>query len=261
MGESDPFEEFEFRPLTEGLGFHRKEATSQPAPSSRAQSQNQSFSIPATEITEAGPSVSPTLPRKNKTSSIAPGMRRNLPTINDDDETTTVDEILKTLNERKKYDFTEDQKIRAQLKDAPAIVWRPDRQTFSAVILDTMLITASFLGCLIILLTVTKADLVGNLISVNFASILTSLFVLMGTLTWVYLTTFRVFLGFTPGEWVVDQRVGNPEKVGTAAYTLKVALRSLVVVATGFIVAPIASNFFNTDFLGKLIGLEILRKS
>ena len=29
---NDPFEEFEFKPLTEGLGFHRNKETAKPTP-------------------------------------------------------------------------------------------------------------------------------------------------------------------------------------------------------------------------------------
>lgn len=273
MVNTDPFEEFEFKPLTEGLGFHKKAKPMAPAAmgSSSMSSMGPTLPRPPEGLIPPAPTPSSmkpmpsgmgtaTIEKPKVRSPLTPGQRRQPPpAMMDDDEGTTVDTILKTLN--KKYDFTEDQQIKAQLKAPPAAIWRPDRASFSAIILDTMLVSAGFLGCLMALLMITGADLIGNLLSPDFAAIAGAMALMYATVAWIYLTASRAFMGFTAGEWVIDQRVGSPEILGSSQYTVKVAVRSTFVVLTGFIFSPIISNLFNADWIGQRLRLEILKKS
>ena len=132
----------------------------------------------------------------------------------------------------------------------------------SASLLDAMLITAASLLCLIILLVVTKVDLFANLYHPDTSNLVYwSLLTLVGGITWIYLVGNRVFLGYTPGEWVFDQRLGRPEEMGTTDYALKTVARASLTLLTGLIVFPIISLFTNEDDLGKLLGLELVRRS
>lgn len=251
MSEIDPFDEFEFKPITEGLGFHNRNTQNQ-------QIKNQKFGndihkMSALDLPQAPdqlvPKITPPLPRQKIETKIQT-------------PTSTVDDILNTLNEKKKYDFSEDQSIKAQLRSAPAPIYRPTTHSFAAVVLDAMLITAGFLACIIILLVVTDTDLIANILSPDAnGEVYISMAALMLGLSWVYLVANRIFAGCTPGEWVMDQHLGAPQEVGQANYSMKVALRTTLVVLTGLLVAPALSLFTNSDYFGKITGLEILKKS
>lgn len=236
---NDPFEEFEFKPLTEGLGFHKK--------------------IEKTKLPDIGVSethgflTSPLQRQETKATPLKiPAMTPNH---------STVDEILKSLSERRKYDFKE--KEAAKVLNAPIeTTYKPCAWDVSASLLDSMLIVAMFLACLILLLVVTKVDLFANLYNADEQGMVyISLATLMAGISWMYLVVNRVFLGFTPGEWVFDQRLGKPEEVGKADYSFLVAFRSLLVIGTGFITLPLLGLIFGRDLVGKLLGVELLKKA
>ncbi|RYG62259.1 metalloendopeptidase, partial [bacterium] len=98
----DPFEEFEFKPLTEGLGFHKKKSST-PAKTTDLDSEFQ-ISGPTQDFKQNGLSLleettdplrSP-LPRKNTSPSVEPEPSTTA---------SAVDEILKTLQKNRRLDF------------------------------------------------------------------------------------------------------------------------------------------------------------
>jgi hypothetical protein len=108
----------------------------------------------------------------------------------------------------------------------------------------------------------TKVDLFTNLFNPDpDKMIYLSLIGLFAATTWIYLVLNRMFLGYTPGEWVFDQRIGKPEDTGSALYSLKVALRSTIVLATGFVVFPFLSFCAGTDILGSMTGAGLVKKT
>ncbi len=233
-------DEFEFKPLTEGLGFHKK---SQEKATPKTQMKFQTENLDLT--------IAPPLPRKGfeNTQSLKRPAAGN---------TTTVDDILKTLNEKRSVDFAE----KAKINEPAAPVFKTTAWDLSASLLDAMLITAATLLCLIILLVVTKIDLFANLYHPDGQGMVyISLGTLVAGITWIYLVGHRVFLGFTPGEWVFDQRLGKPEELGTANYALKAIARSTLVLLTGFVVFPLISLFTNRDQLGKMLGIELVKRA
>ncbi|MEK6627491.1 MAG: metalloendopeptidase [Bdellovibrionota bacterium] len=244
---NDPFEEFEFRPINEGLGFHRKQ-------------KNQS-TLKTTPY-----SFAPPLPRNETKYEIKSEIRPeivskksfNVPTIEDDSiakAQTAVNEILKNLNQKRQIDFiNETEKQRLELKKSKPV--------FFAAVLDSMLITAGFLLSMILMLSITKIDLFMNL---NHAE--TSRFVYIATLslflgiTFIYMVVNRAFIGCTPGEWAFDQCCGNEKQASSLSYIPRLALRTLVVMATGFVTLPILSYLLNKDIAGQIIGVNLFKKS
>lgn len=238
--EIDQDDDFQFKPLTEGLGFHKK-SQEKPAPKVKFQ-----FDKEATEDL----AINPPLPRKGFDSTQP--LKKSEPTAN------TVDEILKTLNEKRSFDFSD----KAKLNEPAPIFYKKSYIDISAALLDAMLVTAATLLCLIILLLVTKVDLFANLYRPDAQGMVYwSLIALVAGITWIYLVAHRVFLGFTPGEWVFDQRLGKPEELGTANFALKAIARSTIVLLTGFLFFPVISFFTNEDYLGKLMGLELMKRA
>lgn len=232
-------DDFQFKPLTEGLGFHKKSQEKAP------QKNQFKFQSETEDLT-----IGPPLPRK--------GFDSNPPLSKKPESSSTVDEILKTLNEKRSFDFSE----KTKLNEPAPIVYKKSTWDISASLLDTMLVTAATLLCLIILLLVTKVDLFANLYNPDSQGMVYwSLVALVASIAWIYLVGHRVFLGCTPGEWVFDQRLGKPEEFGTSEYALKAILRSTLVLMTGLIVFPLISLFMNQDYLGKLLGLELVKRA
>lgn len=236
---TDPFEEFEFRPLTEGLGFQKKEKAERPAGKAFSQSLE---SIPDRKA--ALPEIELPLARKKPA---APAARQETPAAS-----TTVDEILKSIQTQRNMDFVE--------KGQATSVYQLSRHDLSAMILDAMLVTSGTLACLILLLMTTQVDLISAVTQSQDVWILAALASLVAGVSWIYLVMSRVFLGFTPGEWVVDQRIGRPEELGSAAYSLRVTARASLSVATGLLVMPLVSLVVGRDLLGSMTGALLLKK-
>jgi len=258
----DPFDEFEFKPLTDGLGFHKKKTPKQ-----------NNLETP-TEIPSAKPALikdhglnlieessvdplRPPLPRKAKIAgpdlTEVGGAPSQAP--------TAVDEILKTLQKSRNFEL---EKKTAKTKiTAPAVEeYKPTTWSASAAVLDAMLVIAASLLCMIILLVITRVDLIGNLSRPDSEGMIyLATLALFATVSFIYLVVNRVFVGHTPGEWAFDQRLGKPTELNTAMYTVKVLARSVLVIATGFIVLPLISALLGRDISGEITGARLYKKA
>ena len=250
----DRMDDFQFKPLTEGLGFHRNTNAAPTSPAATP-AQLPAMKTPMLDIsdelglTEILPRTGYETPKNKASIPAAPAQAPN-----------TVDEILKTLSEKGNLDFTKNSEIKKNFR-SNIITYKPSAWDFSASLLDLMLVVSAQLFCLILLLVVTKIDLFMNLYRPDAGGMIyLSLTALFAGITWIYLVANRTFLGFTPGEWVFDQRLGAPEQMHSGSYIAKVALRSLLVIGTGFVIFPLLSLITRKDLLGKLLGLELLRK-
>lgn len=286
--EADPFEEFEFKPLTEGLGFHRKPETSKSEKSDKKadRSAESALSIDRLHMKsqiETPKSVAPAaakLPENlldlshldsediDKPLLKAPLLRRNketptapaLSSKQSNKQPNKVDDVLKTFKDRK-WDFDEEKSARKSLKTPPVAIFKISGHDLSAIILDAMLVTATFLGCLIVLLMVTQADLIAAVTTTSSLVLTGGLAGTFAVVCWGYLIINRLFLGATPGEWVFDQRVGAPDDQGRALFSLKVLARATLVLATGVVIIPILSILMGRDLLGRFLGIELRQKS
>lgn len=176
--------------------------------------------------------------------------------------TTSVDEILKTLQDKKMPQLSPT--AARQRIDATPEPEKFQKSTwdFAAVMLDAMLVIASNLMCLIILMFTTHVDLFSNLFNPDSAGMIyKSMAALVLGTTWIYLVVNRIFIGCTPGEWVFDQRIGFPKETGSAMYSLKIVARATLTVCTGLILFPIASALMNEDILGTWMDLQMMKKS
>ncbi|MBK9324006.1 MAG: RDD family protein [Bdellovibrionaceae bacterium] len=260
----DPFEEFEFKPLTEGLGFHKKKASTV----QKSDEDDISFEIKSTgsklssntsaniEHRVVDPLRSP-LPRKNLSSTeTLPVMDSELPSA-----ASAVDEILKTLQKNRRLDFDNQAAQKAANLTLSKEVYKPDTWRFSSSLLDSMLVLAASLLCMIIVLVITKADLIANLTNPDAEGMIyISTFGLLASVSFIYLTINRIFLGSTPGEWAFEQRIGKPQDMNTVTYPLRILARSVLVILTGFIVLPTFSILLNRDLAGELTGAPLLKK-
>ncbi len=238
----DPFEEFEFKPLTEGLGFHKRQQKSQISPVSSMAGGN-------LEMLEDSP-LNPPLPRQAK----------NLRIDNDpSDSSVAVDEILKTLRSKKITSEAEQKKPMSAPKAAPKYL--ATTPSLSAMFLDGLLILAGTLLCMIVLLSITKTDVSAILFSSQAGMwIYLSTVALFAAVTFIYQVVNRVFLGATPGEWAYDQRLGHPEDMNHATYTIGAVIRSTIVIMTGFFPLPLISIAMGKDIAGTMSGTQIFER-
>jgi len=270
---NDPFDEFEFKPLTSGLGFHKDSATSKNqiqtmTPKVEFKSSHLTFdtvataSTTATNTTPTGFNLNSPLPRATQhthTSSHAPGQRKSIhvPMIEDDSITkaqTAVNEILKNLNQKKQQEETLARNTRRP-------EWKAAVPSVSAGFLDTMLISAFFLLSLIAMLAITKVDLIANLSQPDPQYLIYwATLTLLGAIQIIYYVSCRAFLGCTPGEWAFDQRCGNEVQLASSTYVLRVAARSVINVATGFVLMTIISLILRFDVLAAVTGTQIQRQ-
>lgn len=249
-------DEFQFRPLTEGLGFHGKKETmsAETAIPTASQGSAKAFAKASIPSLDTSLELTSPLPRKNE----IPAVRNQTPS---DSTATTVDEILKTLNNKRRHEFADKGRTQLQAEETTEVLFQNSKWEFAASMLDLMLVTAGTLLCLIVLLMVTKVDLYANITRPDSAGMVyLSLISLVACVSWIYLVTNRIFLGFTPGEWVFDQRLGRPEEQTQALYALKLIARTTLVIFTGFVTFPLLSALLNRDVLGRMLGLELVRK-
>lgn len=313
----EPKEEFEFKPITEGLGFHKKNSpklarksqmnfsasnesqfssssssdsdlsntlasslsfdtptNAQKPTTTKSNSQKQSDVLKQIKFQANDPmmdlDITPSLPRKKDNNSSVGLLKKEdlkdktsipssptLPSSKDSYQNEAVDAILKSLKEKNKTDFT-------TLKQTQT--YKPCPMDLSAAGLDSLLVIAAELFCLIIVLMLTKVDLFGVLLSPDAdPMIYVAMYALTATVTWIYLTVNRIFLGFTPGEWVFDQRLGLPEQQqnpkNAVTYAWKTAARSFLIVLTGILPIPIISMLMNKDLIGQWLKLELHKKA
>ncbi len=266
----DPFEEFEFRPINEGLGFHRRNKnqaaaltpqtsgglTPRPVQQSTQQPTYQQTSQPARQQRPVAPAFGFTTPLpRPETVQSRPTL--NIPSIEDDSiakAQTAVNEILKNLNQKRQIDFlNETERMNIEL--------RKSRPLFAAAGLDAMLIVAAFLMSMIAMLSITKVDLFLNLSHPETSGLI---YVATGMLfigvTFIYMIVNRAFLGYTPGEWAYDQRCGQVIDMHDLSYIPRLVLRTVLVIVTGFITMPLLSSLMNKDVAGQITGTNLYRK-
>ena len=270
---NDPFEEFEFRPINSGLGFHGKQKSNSQVPSSQsstaaptapsAKKQLQNLAVQSMDLTmpqtkssssSQGSFHSP-LPRSD--SRMDNRSQIHIPTIEDDSISkaqTAVNDILKSLNQKRQIDFVQDT---AKQK----LVYKKSKPQLFAAVLDGMLIVSAFLMSLIVMLSITKVDLFLNLSHPQTSSMIyVATAALFLAIHFIYMVVNRAFAGFTPGEWAFDQICGREEQSEELSYIPKLVFRTLLVAVTGFVVLPFLSFLFNKDIAGEMTGLSLLQK-
>ena len=136
----DPFEEFEFKPLTEGLGFHKKKGPAQKAsdldssfevtkPVSKNKKSTDGLSLLEEETVDP---LRPPLPRKSSTPMS--------PEPETSPSSSAVDEILKTLQKNRRLDFENKTANKVTAPAAKVEEFKPDVWNFSSAFLDGMLV-------------------------------------------------------------------------------------------------------------------------
>ncbi len=253
--DNDPFEEFKFKPLTEGLGFHRQGTTSAAPKKTTSELPKSLFNsspMPAIEDETVNPLKTP-VPRKIEKS------------FKDDTKLSpssqVVDDILKSLQQNKQTAAAQPQAKVELRKTVQTVVFKNDTPSIAAFLLDALLVVAASLLCFIILLVVTQVDLIANITNPDTQGqiYMSSLSVVLGV-SFIYYLVNRAFMGQTPGEWAYDQRLGKPEETTQLSYIPRLMARWILITLTGGIVLPLISKIMGRDLVGEWLDIPLLRQ-
>lgn len=241
----DPFDEFEFKPITEGLGFHKKNQKNETPVTLPPLLSNPAVEMPLTQKRST-----PQLKRQNTTTAVAPTSHL--------ETQIQVDDVLESLkNKRQKLNFEE--KIALPKVNPPQklVTYTSSLPDFSAIILDTMLVVAGVLASLISIILTLKVDLLAWGQSMPRWELALSGYFLFSTVTIIYTLVTRLFMGHTAGEWVTDQVIQHRKgQLGFKFFTA-LLVRNACQILTGFIILPILSITFGKDFAGHLSGAHL----
>lgn len=287
--DKDLFEEFEFKPLTDGLGFNKK-----------AQATHQALSTSATNLTTDDILGSPspkaskkkfedvlatleksTLPKAPTPAASSlefvdalprePREKANVPPLTSTSQIHASAGItMPTISPFPSMDVYKKMK---QPNEAPAIGIRRGGHdsmapaleaipvSFSSACLDLIMIFALFLIFLVSLLLVTNVELSSVIHHIeNNSATKISMIVLCLTVMQIYVVLSRSFFGRTLGEWTFDMQMGRNEDHKNESYPLRILGRSLLVTATGIITLPILSLIFNQDLAARWTGVQLYRQ-
>ena len=259
-------DEFQFKPLTKGLGFHPKKESTTPAPASSPSLMPTTPRMGTKSFTQTNPvnpTQSSTMKAQTATPTMTPAPRslrldtplprpetRKTPT-QPSPQNQTVDNILKNLNEKNRSLNFQDkgQNLSPYLQTAPSL---------AAGFLDLLLITALSLLYLMTLIFTMKVDLIKSITDGGLEVWLSTagVFIVVG---FVYYVTQRMFVGYTLGEWAYEQRLGLPEEMKKPTYSLKVFYRQVLIMVTGVVIIPLVSWAVGRD-MGGISGLCTYRK-
>lgn len=251
----DNFDEFEFKPITEGLGFHKKNQkqkldlsdtlrgkTMPSAPGSRVQQSQFSKVVeekiaPTANIRSPQPSARQQAPSQQQTNLQRP---RSQPQYQIN-QTEFVEEAKATPQRR----HLSKEEISVAL---PSIFF----DSIVIVGLTGLFLFATFL--------IARVDPI-NVIRMVPNDPMTALGVgvLVFSLIQGYLLVSRAFFGSTLGEWAFDIEVGTQEEQMSALYPIRILWRSALTTITGLVLLPLISLVIGQDLAGRLSGLYLYR--
>lgn len=158
-------------------------------------------------------------------------------------------------------DAVQNMGVRRGAADSPMRMLERSSVSLPAGILDGVMTLALSLVFLVTLMTVTKVDL-ASLIMKTGLDIPTRLsFATLFMSVWLmYVVVSRSFFGRTLGEWTFDHQMGDDQQQKSATYPLRILWRAMLVLATGVVTIPLLSLAFNKDLLAPLTGVQLYRQ-
>lgn len=249
----DVFDEFEFKPLTDGLGFNKK-------------AQDIKKEIEDSQIAKAQVSAGhdlPSVPKSFLEKELLGAMPKGA-TITSEKKVSQaaslqfksqLDSILDSQPEIKK-------ELRKQkpLSTPFTMPFEEIPTSFPAMLFDAIFSFALSLLFLIALVFVTRIDVMSIIKATSlYLTSQVSLLILYIAISQLYIVVARTFCGQTMGEWAFDVRLGKPEEQNHQHYPLKVLGRALVMTVTGVFVMPILSIIMGRDIAASVSGLKLYR--
>jgi hypothetical protein len=289
----DPFDEFEFKPLTDGLGFHKKsvnlkdglkssgvlEDALQPLPASMPKMQATELpSAPLKKHTFEDVLSSLEKPKKGVLAASDLKLTETLPREKKGKKAMEIEtprpvhspfpepSAYKSPAIKVKKVPTQHQLssvgTRRGAADSPQRKLLPITVSFESAVLDLIIVMGLTLVFMVALLMVTKVDL-----NVVFRNLNTdymtqiSLGVLFLAVMQMYVVISRSFFGRTLGEWTFDLQMGEDQEQQLEVYPLKIAARSFLVTITGLVLLPLISALLGRDIAGQITGIRLYKQA
>ena len=282
-------DDFEFRPITDGLGFDKTTEegvkTSIPAPK-KAKSEldlnKTEFEIPNKSFeTENNAPVSRSL--KKMLDSLPPSVdfsedkdREQLfkaPKLPEKDLSLPVYKPEPTQNVQNNFDITLNDSLSQAFPKAettkkffhqtvtPIPKFKEIEASFASAFIDGLfcsLLTSVFL---VILVAITQVDIMAMLVSQQLgARAMFEISFLFIGVTVVYFMLSRGLFGSTLGDWAFDVQLGTEKERSHIMYPFQVLFRTLVILLTGVIIVPLASLGFGKDIAFHFSGLRLYNR-
>jgi hypothetical protein len=289
----DPFDEFEFKPLTDGLGFHKKTVNLKEGLKNTGvlddELQAIPRSVPKSLLEEpSAPAAKKPASKKHTFEDVLSALEKtplNRPADLEFTETLpretkkAMDIEMPRTPVQSPFPRPEAFKTPATNVSTPSPTMplpgtrrgaadSPQRKVLDAAtvsvpsaFLDFVIVLALSMVFLITLLTVTKVDLNAVLRNLN-RDLMTqiSLGVMFLAVMQMYVVIARSFFGRTLGEWTFDLQVGEDKEQESESYPLRVALRSVLITITGLVLLPLVSALLGRDIAGSISGAKLYRQ-
>lgn len=287
----DPFDEFEFKPLTDGLGFHKKGVSLKDGLKNTGvvedELQTVPSAIPASLLDEA-PASAPLkkhtfedvlsalektplqrkasdleftepLPRENKKQAMEIEPAARTPVESPFPRPEAYKQPAPAAVPVAKAPAVS-VGARRGAADSPVRKLQPATISLPSAFLDFVIVLALLIVFLVALLSATKVDLNVVLRNLNkdFMTQL-ALGIMFVAVMQMYVVIARSFFGATLGEWTFDMQVGEGDEQKRETYPLRVALRSLIVTGTGLVLLPLISAVLRRDIAGSISGVKLYR--
>lgn len=130
--------------------------------------------------------------------------------------------------------------------------------SLASAIIDGMIVLGLSSLFVITLVAITQIDLLRMMNSQEMsARAVVELGLLYLGVTLVYFMLARGLFGSTLGDWAFDVQLGSDDERRHLGYPLQVVFRTLVVMVTGVILLPLASMIFGKDLAYYVSGLKL----
>ncbi len=263
----DSSDDFEFKPLTEGLGFHKKTAKlsteTKPQTQPNVQTLEQLLKTLEKPVSSSNVQMTQPLPRNEQKAFGLPDL--------------DLDAVAPTKSARGSFDIpqpgsevhpsykkkatAEAPALKRSAPNSPPPRLSPATTSVQASILDAIVISAVTLLFLVSLILVTKIDVLSVIGSAK-TDLTTqlSMVLLFVAVMQMYVVVSRSFFGRTLGEWTFEYQLGQDGDHQKSLYPLKVMARSLLILFTGFLVFPILSWIMGRDLAGEITGVKLYQQ-
>jgi hypothetical protein len=292
----DSFDDFEFKPLTEGLGFHKKNSQNtlndKQLPPLEPRSKNSildnlretlntnalSFDTPKFNDPTSEETLSPT--RNNyEFPDLAPEVNifsKPLPRTEQDVKETLIPKFNPRFNKPLVNPSIQDTKIQntgllGVLGQKTEIKPNKVNPTFEIKFTEVAPAALSLFLDFTVILGIAILFMLGLVIATNLNMTLilshlgddrgvqAGIVLLIYSVSQLYLILSRAFYGQTLGEWSMDTQLGLVAEQENLTYILKLTARTLLLAVTGFVTLPLISMFFEKDYSGRITGLKLYR--
>lgn len=282
----DPFEEFEMKPITEGLGFHKKTSHIHEQKLKKdfvndLDSATPRVSTPLDQATASLDELLKESEQKNKKVSFTDPLPRledveidprnlKIPTTGfplDAPASLEVPSVKEELPEPKPAlipdpELSQQDLTQRGASDSLVNNLKPVAVSFASSFLDVMIVFAVSLIFMVSFLLVTEVKLETIFVGLQTDLVVQAVLgVFYLAIYQMYILVSRCFFGKTLGEWTFDYQMGDDQQIEKLSYPLKIIARSIIHILTGVIVLPLLSFIIRRDLSYYITGLRLYRRT